>query len=114
MSRRGQHVTFDPAANEASGQYKIWRAIAVHRRFDYADIAASSGATLHTVKSYVRRLVQVGILRREGPHPRPVFVLVRRRGPFAPVLRRDGTVFDPNRGGQVLFPASGAEVDHAG
>lgn len=113
MAHRGWHPPFDRKRHEASGQYKIWRSMYMLRRFTYGELAATTGAMLDTVKSYVRRLQKAGYVRRHGKHHAPVWVLVRRTGPLAPALRRDGTVYDYNERkvfGQVELAAAGAKA----
>lgn len=95
---QGQRTPFNGERNRDSGQHRIWTTMRVMRRFTQLDLVAPSSAARRTVKDYVLRLCRAEYLTRtELPHNQPhIYRLVRDTGPYAPVLRRDGTVFDPN------------------
>jgi hypothetical protein len=109
MATKGWQPPFNRDRHEQSGQFRMWRAMRIHKRFKHADIETSApGGTRATVRSYVVALTKAGFLRREGKHSDPVYVVVRNPGPLAPQIRRDGLVYDLNR--DKAYGPDGKEV----
>lgn len=88
------------------GVLAMWRAMRVHKTFDFRDIARA--ATLPpvtvsdiTAQKYVNYLAQAGYLQQLSPATRRVaarYRLIRNTGPQAPAITRRKVVFDRNTG----------------
>lgn len=93
-------MPFDPKKNEASAQYDIWRSMRVLRRFTLPELVSTvTTTTQKSIYTYVWRLKRAAYLASDRPKKteRTVFRLLRDTGPYAPMLRRDGTVYDANK-----------------
>jgi hypothetical protein len=78
----------------------LWRSMRILRSFTRGQLAAVVEREPGSVSRYVTALHRAGYLRRtqiiEAGRRGASWRLVRDTGPVAPVLRRNGTVYDPN------------------
>lgn len=86
---------------EPSGNQRIWSAIKVLKTFDYRDVTLTTAAAPNTVKKYLITLNRAGYLRivvKGTSHHADRFLFMRKMdtGPFAPRIRKNGAVYDPN------------------
>lgn len=89
---------FDVGRDSKSWQHRTWRAMRIHRSFTPRAISAGlPGIKPRTVQLYMRQLHDHGFLRRVRGGSASSYVLVLDPGPFAPVPRSDGTVWEPNQ-----------------
>ena len=85
---------------------RLWKAARdrLGMAFDVDHIAAVAEANYDAAQRFVLGLERCGYLKVIGSKalgevgPRKTFLLVEDTGPHAPHLRRDGSLFDPNRG----------------
>lgn len=93
---------FCKARQHGEARAKAWQAMRVMRRFTVTDLVTTSGIGEDNCSKYVRRLARAKFLRLSKaracgvPGSCHVWLLVRDSGPRAPILRTDGTVYDPN------------------
>jgi hypothetical protein len=90
---------------------RVWQGMRQMRCFTTADLQAIAEVKPETVMQYVRKLRLAGYLviqqdRESGkPGSWTVYYLARNTGPLAPILKRDGTAFDPNNHETYAAPA---------
>lgn len=98
---RGMHRLNNrrPAARD-----RLWQSMRILRSFRLPDLIATAEAGADNTQKYVRGLVLAGIVQETRPRDsgrksgHAIYRLPRDLGPRAPVLRADGTTFDPNAG----------------
>lgn len=86
-----------------SARNQAWASMRVMRRFNAPDIQTTAGLARSNARKYIAALVRHGYLRllsktRFEAGSYNTYLLVRDTGPKAPILRSDGSLFDPNMG----------------
>lgn len=94
---------------------RIWNSIVVHKRFSTLDIQATAEVHTRNLNLYLRALERAGYLRIIRPRQtrsmgHAVWTLIRHTGPKHPVVRRDGSVFDPNNGKLYEYATTAQEA----
>ena len=87
-----------------TARQKAWQAIRILGRFTIHQVVATTGLTYANAHRYVSSLHKAGFLVRarerlagQSGHS-DLFRLARNPGPSAPLLWRNGQVYDPNTG----------------
>lgn len=93
-------VPFTPPTKRDS-RSRAWTSMQILPLFSLPDLEISALISESNAKKYVQSLLQTGYLqvirqRTNGSRDYNVYQLIRNSGPLAPILKRDGTVFDPN------------------
>ena len=77
----------------------MWMSMRMLRTFTIQDLMATAEVGYHAAQKYAAALCKAGYLRRlgrTGPHRTMCWRLFRDTGPWAPIRRRGGLVYDPN------------------
>lgn len=96
-----------------TGRERLWAAIREKRSFTQNELAAATGITLFTTQRMVQALVRIGHLQASStakPGRPGRYELARDTGPRAPILKKDGRVYDPNLGEIFAAGEGGAGV----
>lgn len=94
------------AAATRNGRTRMWTAMRIGRRFTAQDVAAAAEAPLRSTRKYINALIRVGYVRMVKATTGSVgdysiYQLLKDTGPLAPRIHNDGSVLDPNLGGDV-------------
>ena len=84
---------------------RMWSAIRITRKFDFARLEEISGATASNVQRFVLALCRAGYLAELRRQPGEVpssngfkrWLLIEDPGPQTPTIKADGRIWDPNR-----------------
>ncbi len=100
----GQRKAREPITKppvRANIRQRIWRSMQIEQQFSVMGIVATAECRHSSVRALIAALLRVGYVRelqrsnhRSGEGS--IYRLVKNTGPFAPRLRKDGTVYDLN------------------
>lgn len=110
LDSKGREVT------QGHGTLALWRAMRIHKQFDFRELAAfASTDTLrvasNTARAYCQMLARAGylqIVRPSKPGTPARYRLAKYTGPKAPMIQRVRHLYDPNLGQVVWHPEAHA------
>lgn len=98
---RRPDITREGAKKPITGRQRMWMAMKVLKRFDYRDLALTAKVPSIEAKSYLQALLKANYVRvlKKGRSTTPnVYQFLARmdHGPYAPVVKKDKSIYDRN------------------
>ena len=110
VTSEGREVT------QGRGTLALWRAMRIHKQFDYRELAAFASTdtlrvapnTTRTYCQFLARADYLQIVRPSKPGTPARYRLAKYTGPKAPMIQRVKHLYDPNLGEVVWHPSQSA------
>jgi hypothetical protein len=107
--RKGKFIDPNLQPDQAESRAKAWQVCRKLRQVDVHGLASIAGMSSKSAQKFLKALADEGYLRLDTPNVSGragswnVYQVANDTGPYPLLVRRDGTVFDPN-----TYPLKGA------